>query len=203
MQRVTCRVISVVVLASALVLGGCSDFDEMKGQRLFIAAEALLEKGEEAAAETAFAELMAQYPATQAASKGRKQLRYIQFVREKRERMEFSKVLDSFGQVLNGYRSVYAEYPRSIAVLDESGYFFDSSYLTEITPENYQVYLFLKGDGSGYRIWCVRDNSERGFVLDATEQRLVPFEKSKVVETLKARFRAVAWDEKVVALSSQ
>jgi hypothetical protein len=202
MQGITYRLITVALFVSALVLGGCSDFDEMKGQRMLVQAEGLLEKGDEGAAEAALAELVAKYPSTQAALEGQKQLQQIHSARERREKMAFSKVLDSYGQVLNGYRSMYSEYPRSIASLDESDYFFDSYYLDEITPEDYQVYLFLKNDGSGYRIWCVRDSSERGFVIDATDKKLVSFEKAKVVENIKGRFKAATWDEKVVVLSS-
>jgi hypothetical protein len=201
MQKVTYRLISVVLLALALVFGGCSDFDEMKAQRLFNQAETLFEKGDETGAEVALADLVAKYPNTQAGLKGRKQLQYLKFVREKRERMEFSKILDSYEQVLNGYRSVYSEYPRSIASLDESGYFFDLAYLQEITPENYQVYLFLQEDGSGYSLWCVRDELERGYAVDATKRTLVPFDPSEVIEGIKARFRAEAWEAKVVTLS--
>ena len=202
MQRVTYRLISVVLLALALVFGGCSDFDEMKGQRLLKQAETLLEKGDEVTAEVALSDLVAQYPTTQAGLKGRKQLQYIQFVREKREKMEFSNVLDSYEQVLDGYRSMYSEYPRSINSLDDGDYFFDLAYLEESTPENYQVYLFLKEDGSGYRLWCVRAELERGYAVDATRRTLVSFDPSVVIEGIKSRFSSEGWDAKVVTLSS-
>jgi hypothetical protein len=202
MQRVTYRLISVVLLALALVFGGCSDFDEMKGQRLLNQAETLLEKGDEVTAEVALSDLVAQYPMTQAGLKGRKQLQYIQFVREKREKMEFSTILDSYEQVLDGYRSMYSEYPRSITSLDEGDYSFDLAYLEESTPENYQVYLFLKEDGSSYRLWCVRDELGRGYAVDATRRTLVPFDPSVVIEGMKAHFSSEGWDAKVVTLSS-
>lgn len=201
MQRITYRFISIVLLAVALVFGGCSDFDEMKGQRLLNQAEALLEKGEENASEAVLADLVAKYPGTQAGIKGRKQLLYMQFVREKSEKMEFSKILDSYEQVLNGYRSMYSEYPRSIASLNESDYFFDLPYLEEITPENYQVYVFLQEDGSGYNLWCVRDESERGYAVSAKGRTLVSFDPSEVIESMKARFSSEEWGAKVVTLS--
>ena len=152
MRRVTFQSIPILLVFLALALLGSNVFDVMEGQKLLGQAETLLEKGEEDAAELVLADLLAQYPASQAATKGLKQLQYIKVVREKRERIEFSKILDSYKQVLNGYRSMYSEYPRSISALDESGYFFDFAYLDEITPEGYQIYLFLQADGSGYRI---------------------------------------------------
>ena len=66
----------------------------------------------------------------------------------------------------------------------------------------YQVYLFLKQDGSGYRLWCVRDELERGYAVDATRRTLVQFDPSVVIERMKARFSSEGWDAKVVTLSS-
>jgi hypothetical protein len=56
----------------ALVFGGRSDFDEMKGQRLLNQAEVLLEKGDEVAAGVALSDRVAQYSTTQAGLKARK-----------------------------------------------------------------------------------------------------------------------------------
>ena len=58
----------------ALVFGGRSDFDEMKGQRLLNQAEVLLEKGDEVVAGVSLSDRVAQYSTTQAGLKGRKQL---------------------------------------------------------------------------------------------------------------------------------
>ncbi len=200
MHRVTGQTITLILILLALVLSGCSDFDEMKGQRLLNNAEVLLEQGNEEGAESLLADLVARYPSSQAAVKGQRQLQYIQTLREKRERLNFSKILDSYKQVLNGYRSMYAEYPQSVEALDGSDYFFDFSYLAEITPNDYQVFLFLQNDGSGYRIWCVRGDSERGYVVDAAGQDMAPFERAETLEHIKSSFRSEKWNDKVVTL---
>ena len=54
------------LLLTVLLAGGCSDFDEMKSQKLYSQAEAVLQSGDETAAEVVLAELVAKYPRTQA-----------------------------------------------------------------------------------------------------------------------------------------
>lgn len=191
------------IFAVCLLLIGCSDFDEMKSQRLLIQAEVLIQQGSELKAEQALADLVARYPETQSGIVASKRLLQIQKQRELKERVAFAKVLDSYRQVLNGYQALYAEYPRSVSALDQSDYFFDSAYLEEITPENYQAYLWLKSDGSGYRVWCVTQDLERGYAVEASSRRLVPFERDGVVKKIKTRFQAIAWDGKLVALQEQ
>ena len=189
-----------VLVTCTLLLSGCSDFEEMKSKRLLTQAEALLQQGNESQAEQALADLVARYPATQAGATASQHLSRIQEQRKVREREVFAKVLDSYQQVLNGYRALYAEYPRSLSVLNESGYFFDSAYLEEVTPERYQTYLWLKSDGSGYRLWCVAQDLERGYVVDSQSRNLVPFNRDEVLGTIKMRFQAGAWDGKLVAM---
>ena len=43
-------------------------------------------------------------------------------------------------EVFTGYRSVYPDLPGTIEEFDQSGYFFDSSYLEEITPKEFTEY---------------------------------------------------------------
>ena len=193
----------IVLLACTLLLIGCSDFDEMKSQRSLLQADALMQQGNELLAEQALTELVAKYPETQSGIVASKRLFQIQKQREISERQAFAKVLDSYRQVLNGYHALYAEYPRSISALDQSGYFFDSAYLEEITPENYQAYLWLKGDGTDYRIWCVTQEKARGYAVEALSHKLIPFERDVLVKKIKMRFQATAWDGKLVALQEQ
>ena len=193
----------IVLLACTLLLIGCSDFDEMKSQRSLLQADALMQQGNELLAEQALTELVAKYPETQSGIVASKRLFQIQKQREIRERQAFAKVLESYRQVLNGYHALYAEYPRSISALDQSGYFFDSAYLEEITPENYQTYLWLKSDGTDYRIWCVTQEKARGYAVEALSHKLIPFERDVLVKKIKMRFQATAWDGKLVALQEQ
>ena len=141
--------ILVALVACTLMLSGCGDSDETKSKLLLGQAETLMQQNNQLQAEQVLIDLVAKYPGTQSGAVASKHLDRIQTQRELREREGFAKVLDSYQQVLNGYHALYAEYPRSVSVLDQSEYFFDSAYLEGITPDGYQVYLWLKGDGSG------------------------------------------------------
>jgi len=193
----------IVLVACTLLLVGCSDFDEMKSQRSLLQADALMQQGDELLAEQALADLVAKYPETQSGIVASKRLFQIQKQRELRERQAFAKVLDSYRQVLDGYHALYAEYPRSILALDQSDYFFDSAYLEEITPENYQAYLWLKSDGTDYRVWSVTQEKARGYAVEALSRKLIPFERDELVKKIKMRFQSTNWDGKLVALQEQ
>jgi len=202
-QKRVFQSISVVLVMFALLLSGCSDFDEMKSKRLLGQAETLMQQGNELQAEQVLADLLARYPGTQSGAVASKHLDRIQTQRELREREGFAKVLDSYQQVLNGYHALYAEYPRSVSALDQSEYFFDSAYLEGITPDGYQVYLWLKGDGSGYQLWCVNQKQDRGYTIEALSYKLVSFKRDEILETLKTRFQTTTWNGKLVALQGQ
>lgn len=200
MRRITCQTLVVLIVMLTFLLGGCADSDEVKGQGLLSQADTLLEQGREDAAEAVLADLLAQYPSSQAATEGRRKLHSIMASRKESTNQKLTQILDSYRQVLDGYQAMYSEYPRSIASLDESDYFFDSSYLEEITPADFQVYLFLQEDGSGYRLWCVNADSARGYRVDAAGKQLLPFDSVETLAELKTRYNAVAWDHKLVAL---
>lgn len=189
----------VVVVTSIF---GCGDFDEMKGQRSLIEANKLVEQGDEQSAEKAFAELVAKYPNTRASETASKQLIRIQRQREFRERKEFAKILESYKQVLNGYHALYAQYPDSLAALDNSEYFFDAAYLDEITPEGYQVYLWLKDSGSRYSIWCVADDKQRGYAIESASRVLVGFDREEMMAYLNTNFQLSPWSYRLIALQS-
>ncbi len=203
MRKRVFQSISVVLVVFALLLSGCSDFDEMKSKRLLSQAETLMQQGNEMQAEQVLVDLVARYPRTQSAAVASKHLDRIQTRREFREREGFAKILDSYQQVLNGYHALYAEYPRSVSALDQSEYFFDTAYLEEITPDGYQVYLWLKGDGSGYQIWCVSQKQDRGYTVEALSYKLVSVKHNEILKTLKARFQTTTWNGKLVALQVQ
>lgn len=191
---------AVLMLLLMTVFAGCSDFDEMKSQRALMDAEMLMEQGREEEAIQALSDLVAMYPATQPRRVAEKHLVRIQRQRERRERMAFTKVLDSYRQVFNGYYSLYNEYPRSLAELDESGYFFDEDYLVEVTPDGYTVYLMLEDDGSGYRIWGTIEEKGRGYSLGSENYTYIPFEVEPKIDELRERFTADSWEGPLILL---
>lgn len=182
------RCLLLLFLPLLLVLGACSDFDEMKSQKLYSQAQRQFAEGGELEAEAILLQLVKQYPRTQMAPKAQRQLDQIIRRREMRERAEFTKILDSYRQVLNGYRSVYSEYPASIAEFDASGYFFDTGYLEEITEEGFQTYLWLTGDEQGFRVWCVKTEKPSGYAVDGKSRELVSFDSKELEAYLEQNF---------------
>lgn len=200
MQKLFVRLMGLTLVLPVLLLSGCSDFDEMKSKRQLSQAEALLQEGGEKQAEEVFNRLLARYPGTQSAETARRHLQQLQTKREKREKEAFVTILDSYRQVLAGYFTLYAQYPSSLATLDASGYFFDSSYFEEITPDGYQVYLWLYEDGSGYRAWCVADEGPRVYAIEEKGNRTTVFDREEILEKLNVRFLEVSRSGKLVAL---
>ncbi len=195
-----CFPVWVMFVICALLLSGCSDFDEMKSKRLLMQAEALLQQGNALQAEEALAHLVSRYPATQAGAEAGKHLLQIKNQHELREQKIFAKVLDSYQQVLGGYHALYAEYPRSLSALDQSDYFFNSAYLNEILPSGYQAYLWLSGDGSDYSIWCVGQDQKRGYAVESSSRKLVAFDSDEILKQLAARFQTIAGSDKLFTL---
>lgn len=203
MQPKMFQPILFAVVSVTLLLGGCSDFDEMKSKRMLIQAENLIAQGDEYKAEQVLQTLVANYPGTQAGELSKKHLVRILKQREINEQKEFAKILDSYRQVLNGYKAMYAEYPKSISALDQSDYFFNTAYLDEITPEGYAVYLWLKSDGTGYRAWCLSAHKKRGFAMEALSNKLVPVDRDEILSKIKTHFQAIDWSRKLVMLQGK
>lgn len=202
MKKQVFQALLVLLASSVLLLGGCGDFDEKKSQKLLGQAESLIEEGKKTEAETLFKEVIAKYPETKSAESAEKYLQEIKRERELAQRQEFAKILDSYRNVFNGYRTMYSAYPDSLATLDKSDYFFDSAYLDEVTPDGYQVYLWLKNDGTGFRAWCVAKEQEQGYAADAFSDKLVPFSRSEILKKINTRFQTEAVSSKLVALQS-
>ena len=84
MRRIAYQILFLLIILLALVLGGCGDSDEVKGQRLLSQAETLVEQGDDVTAEAVLTDLLAQYPSSQAAVKGRQQLQSIRDLRKEK-----------------------------------------------------------------------------------------------------------------------
>lgn len=182
------RFFILLLFPGLFFVGACSDFDEMKSQKLYAQAQRQVEEGQRTEAEETLTRLLELYPDTQMALRAKGQLDQIRQQRISNERKKFSRVLDSYRQVFSGYYSVYAEYPKSISEFDTSGFFFDSQYLAEVAGENFQVYLWLTGGDEGFRAWCVDDESSRGYSVDGNSRGLTAFDRQETIASLEQRF---------------
>lgn len=182
------KVLTVWLMVLTIV-SGCSDFNEMKSSKLHDQAQRLIEQGETYQAEKVLAELVAKYPGSRLAGPAAEQQERMQRQREQQEQRLYSRLIDSYRQVFDGYLSLYGEYPGSLEDFDSSGYFFDSDYLAEIIGDRMNVYLWLPGDKRGFLLWCLHDEPARGFHLVGNAGGPVPFERQQGLSELENRFR--------------
>jgi len=179
------RMLLMLLSLGFLLLGGCSDFDEMKSQRLWLNAQHLLHEGNEAGAEELLATLVARYPETRAADQALVLLAQFKTQRE-RERQAYATILDSYRNVFSAYRAVYGRYPRSVQELDRKDFLFDAAYLAEITPAGYRAYLLFAGEEQGFRVWCLGEGSARGFLANGRDHHLQPMARDQIEVELAA-----------------
>lgn len=189
MSKILCKqLLPVAVLA--IVLAGCSDFDEIKSQRLHREAVQLMEQGESIKAEEILTGLLARYPGSRSSTAARQQLETLQQLRQQHERRA-RRLVESYLQVLTGYQSLYGRYPASLGEMDSSDYFFDSAYLTELAGDTYQVYVRLNGEGQGFDAWFFVDNWPQGYQISAMRPQMIPFVSNRTLADLQKNFRIV------------
>lgn len=176
------------VLMAALFCG-CSDFEEMQSRKLHDQAQRLIEQGQILQAETALTELASRYPDSWLAKPARQQRQALTQRREQQDSREFGELLDSYQQVLSGYRALYLRDPANLADFDASGYFFDSAYLAEMTGDNYLVYLWLSGEDQGYQLWCVRKQRSHGYQVTGSSAKSTVFDRDTTLAELHERFQ--------------
>lgn len=179
---------SLLLLLVLIVLGGCSDFDEMKSQRLWLDAQNLLRAGDEVRGEELLATLVTTYPRTRAAGQALQRLEQFRAERE-REHQGYALVLDSFINVFSAYRSLYGHFPRSAEELGRADFLFDTPYLAEVTPSGYLTYLYFAGGEEGFRVWCLKEGAQRGYLADGLGKSLQRLSRAAIEAELAASFQ--------------
>jgi len=176
-------------LLTLTIVSGCSDFNEMKSSKLHDQAQRLIEQGETYQAEKVLADLVAKYPGSRLAGPAAQQQQKLQRQRIQQEEQLYSRLLNSYRQVFDGYLSLYGDYPDNLENFDSSGYYSDSDYLAEIIGDKMNVYLWLPGDKRGFLLWCLHDEPARGFQLIGNSAEPTPFERQQGLVELENRYR--------------
>ena len=65
-----------------------------------------------------------------------------------------AKLLERVVAVFDGYQAFSGHYPQQLEDLNQGGYFFDLSYLSDIVTPPYKAYILL-GSDQPYRVWLV------------------------------------------------
>ncbi len=179
---VTCILLLMVVFG----LQGCGD-SEKKVQLELDRAQALQQSGEMIQAGDLFRDIVLKYPKTAVATEARSRLDELERAQTEARR-NLVDTLESLVQVVEGYRSIYGQYPQALEDLDASGYFFDSAYMAGVVPESVTAYLVLDGEAQKFKVWAF-DELMRFGISSSDEARLEDFSGGEAIEGLQAAYR--------------
>lgn len=101
-----------------------------------------------------------------------------------------AKLLDSYQQVLAGYKAMYGHYPASVKELDQSDYFFDTDYLADLAGKDFQVYLWLAADGSTFKVWCLQTGKAQGYLVDHQSVNPLPLSRAELLSQVEGGYQA-------------
>ncbi|RMH95210.1 MAG: hypothetical protein D6681_13270 [Calditrichaeota bacterium] len=166
MRGVTVTLIAALLLVA---LAACSNPEDEAGVR-FNEARQAQRAGRPDRALTLFRQILADYPHTHVADTVRSELPELQrrvAEHEKELRRKARQAITSIIRVMDGYRSLYGHPPKAVDELDNSNYFFDSSYMAESVPENFQVFLALGAQGNEYLVWSFPREVRFGVVYES------------------------------------
>ncbi|PLX80250.1 MAG: hypothetical protein C0616_08695 [Desulfuromonas sp.] len=162
-------------------------------------AESGIRGGDFHAAREQLREIVSHYGETEAAPKAAEHLEALQV---RMELVEARKALESLQRVMDGYQAMFGIYPASVAELDSGEYFFDSLYLAETLPEDYQVYLALLGQ-QGYQGFAIKQGGAFGFSLGSGRDGLVRQQKTELLTTIDREYVEVDRQSQLVFLAAR
>ena len=95
-----------------------------------------------------------------------------------------AKLLDSYQQVLAGYKAMYGHYPASVKDLDQS------DYLADLAGKDFQVYLWLAADGSTFKVWCLQTGKAQGYLVDHQSVNPLPLSRAELLSQVEGGYQA-------------
>lgn len=180
--------ITAVLLALQLMLlGAFAEASDSSGKRYAEAIE-LEKKGQMDQAERLYGKILIEYPNTESAARAAAQIERIGRRRAQAYKDEFIPVLNRVQQLLEGYWSAAARYPRQLADFDRDDYPFTTDYLAGTVPEGFRVVLALGAKQLPYRIWALKDGFEDGFLVDGSSPALHPVSRAQMKAFLAEGF---------------
>jgi len=157
--------LGLILLLAVVSMTACSSTED-KAQTGYSQAVQVEKSGDLVKAESLYRQIVADFPATSGATRANERLVAIEQRRVAEQRTRSLTALSSVRRVIEGYEGMFDRFPASIEELDGGDYFFDSGYLAESVPENYEVYLALGIDPEGYRLWSFPQAAVSGYLLN-------------------------------------
>jgi len=188
-----------LMLATLLVLTGCSNPEEKAAKAQLEQALALEQQSDLSGARSLLADLAKQYPQTKAAAEALaaeqrivKQMGTIS--------SELNKTLESMVLVIAGYQSMTGKPLTRLEELDGGDYMFDSGYLGEAIPEGVEAFVRLDGQG-GFQLWAYRASTHMGMMRDHLKSHGQPFDPDMVIAQLRSDYTTQQIAERLTVLT--
>jgi hypothetical protein len=108
------------------------------------------------------------------------------------EKLQAYEAVKTIPRVLQGYKSIYHHWPRSIKDFDNGEFFFDSGYLADSISKGFTVYLALTDDVSGFKIWSFPERSKSAYQLAADGVSLIETDAAEMRSELDSGYRIEA-----------
>ncbi len=135
-------------------------------------------------------QIIAEYPETKAAVLAEEGRQRVFIMKEKALKGEMRDQVARLLLALNGYQSMFGKMPASISDLDDSDYFFDSDYLSEMIPKPYTTYLALSAD-SAPRIWPLYAESDTVYASTGQKGDLQRMTKAEALQQIEGEYTEV------------
>lgn len=163
------------------------------------AAESSMRGGDNVRASEQLEVIVLHYGETKASLKAADHLQTLQ---DRIELAEARKAVESLQRVMDGYQAMFGIYPASVADLDSGEYFFDSGYLAETLPDNYEVYLALLGQ-DGYQGFAIKQDGDFGFLLSSGSEKVVRQERTELLAMIERGYVEAERQRQLVFLSQR
>jgi hypothetical protein len=108
------------------------------------------------------------------------------------EKLNAYDAVKSLPRVVQGYKSIYRHWPRSIRDFDNGDYFFDSDYMAESINNGFIVYLALTENDPGFELWSLPERSEYGYQLAENGRNLAKSNKAQLLAEIERDYRIEA-----------
>lgn len=151
---------------------------------------------------TLYDQLIVKYPATEGAALAEKGRLRVFELKEKALKTQMRDQVARLLLALNGYQSMYGAMPASISDLDESEYFFDSDYLSEMIPKPFTTYLALSADAAP-RIWPTHADEDSVYVSIDQQGSLQQMSKEEALQEIDAGYTEVVKKGQMVFLQAK
>ena len=164
---------------------GCSSSEE-KAQVKYSEASRVAQAGGEA--EPLYQQLIGEFPETDAARQAQAQLELLQEKRQLAAKRQTQEVLESLQLVVEGYHSVFRQWPQSARDFDKADFIFDSDYMAETVSDRLTVYLALAG-AERSSLWSFPAKGNLGYRLGATERSIVEVDRAAALAEIETSYR--------------